>query len=142
MRELGLCSELPQSHTGQALTSKGRTVLMGAGIPTALGGRCRGWLAGALLYPHHLLLLVCSGRADAAKQGVEVTPAVGGQTAVETGHSVQLALFLPARVQGLLLRGAEPLQGLPAQAREEDRLRVRSTGCPAEPRTPATGPEL
>lgn len=100
------------------------------------------WLAGALLCPHHLLLLVCSGHTDAAKRGVEVTPAVGGQTVVETGHFVQPALLLPARVQELLLRGAEQLQGLPAQAREEDGLRVRSTGCPAEPRTPAMGPEL
>lgn len=69
--------------------------------------------AGALLRPHDLLLLVCNGEADTAEQRVQVAPAVGGQAAAQTGRFVQLGLLLPAGVQQLLLRGAEPLQGLP-----------------------------
>ena len=67
--------------------------------------------------PHDLLLFVCDGQADAAEQGVQVAPAIGGQGAVQTGCFVQLALLLPCGLQELVLRGAEPLQGLPAGAR-------------------------
>lgn len=79
--------------------------------------------AGPQLCPHDLLLLVCNGEADAAEQGVQVAPGVGGQAAVQTGRSVQLTLLLPAGLQELLLGGAQPLQGLPAGARRWARLR-------------------
>lgn len=69
--------------------------------------------AGALLCPHHSLLLICNGQAHTAEQTVEVTPAVRGQAAVQTGHSVQFPLLLPGRLKELLLRGAKPLQALP-----------------------------
>lgn len=96
----------------KTLSSKHRAAANGdAEVPTARE-RTRA-SAGALLRPHDLLLLVCDGEADTAEQGVQVAPAVRGQAAVQTGRFVQLTLLLPAGVQELLLRGAEPLQGLP-----------------------------
>lgn len=88
---------------------------------------------GVLFCPHDFLLLVRYGQADTAEQGVQVTPAVGDQAAVQAGHFVQLTLLLPAGLQELLLRGAKPLQGLPAQSRNGGVGSGRAAvGCPVQ----------
>lgn len=83
-------------------------------VPTVLS---QVWASAGAFCPHHLLLLICNGQAHTAEQAVQVTPAVGGQAAVQTWHSVQLPLLLPGHLQELLLRAAKPMQALPAKQR-------------------------
>lgn len=69
-------------------------------VPTVPG---QVWTLAGALCPHHLLLLIRNGQAHTVEQAVQITPAVGGQAAVQTGHSVQFPLLLPCHLQELLL---------------------------------------